>query len=178
MDLRVHPCLEDLVSALPVDAEEHRRRMRRACLAVLRVAPHLKSGRAGDVGANDLRTIFLALDLLVFGSRYRTAFENDHPVAFVWYLETGAEGPDCWLEYVPVVDISEGPEVLEFHVAPAKCVSEEVEVGWPVLLDRVAGAMLRLMILGASSFVETDTGNGIAQAARLLKRLRFESEPG
>ncbi len=174
MDPHLNPALEDLVRALPANARQHRRRMRLARVAVLRVAPHLASGLAADVRPEDLRTLFIALDLFLFGSRYRTAFEDAEPAALVWCLDEADHGPAGRLEQVPACetsDVPDEPTLLEFHVAPARLVLDGAGDGRHAFLNRLAHTILGLMILAAASFVEDDVAAALRTAGRLVDRL-------
>ncbi len=166
------PQLDEMIAAMPTDRRGYERRHLAVRSAVLAVAPQLASAKTDAVRPQDLRTIFLALDLFFFGSRYQTVFENMGRVEFVWCLaEKG--GDDCHLVRYREGDPHEGEDestLLELHVAPDHVVG--CEDADSALVDGLIGAMLRLMVLGASVVAEIEAKPGLATAARLIRRMR------
>ncbi len=191
MDQGLSPLLDDLVSALPENAEAFGRRMALAQKAVLCLRPHLASGRPEAVKAQDLRAIFLALDLFVLGSRYQTVFEGDARLQWAWVVGASAEGPDAHVKrYVEpesapdmfgeVPELSEfdeycesGSILVELHVAPHALAPPGAPSA--ALLGRLLEAMLRIMALAAGVSAEDDREAGLASAARILARARGSS---
>jgi len=177
VDTPSSPFLEDLISAMPGDGPECRRRLALAHAALLQTAPHLAAGGPEAVRPQDLRSISLALDLFVFASRYQTAFENWGRVQFAWALDDSSSGPDARLERFHEGNIMIGEEdsnLFEFHVAPGRIAQAASGEAPGDLVDGLLRAMLRLMVLAAAVCTEECTEAGTATAVWMLRRLRGE----
>jgi hypothetical protein len=172
VDAPFDPDLDDWIVALPPDGETCRERLAHVRRAVLLVGPYLEAGDASSVGARDLRSIFIAIDLHVFGARYHTAFENAEPAIFVWQIEDGASGVAPHVEFERTADtpgLEHEPTYIEFCVAPGLVGHASPQAEGQDVLGGLLYTMLRLMLIAACAFTDTSATRALGRAARLFR---------